>query len=109
MSAVHQAHAAGRFLLVLGAALSASAAGAASDPFMDALPVGGAAVGYVLRFERSTYRGAEGGADHVPLYLYEGERAYLHGTSPGLQFSHEDWRRDTCLRYRCEGFTHDRR
>jgi len=109
MSVMRPVHRAGRFSLVLAAALGTSAAGAASDPFMDVLPVGGAAVGYVLRFERSTYRGAEGGADHVPLYLYEGERAYLHGTSLGLKFSQNDWRVDTFLRYRFEGFTHDRR
>src|SRR5438094_8018639 len=88
---------------------SASAAFSSSDPFTDLLEPGGAAVGYVLRYERSTYRGAERGADHLPLYLYEGERAYLHGTSLGLKFKHEDWRADVFLRYRLEGFTHDRR
>ena len=73
------------------------------------MPSGGAAVGYVLRHERSTYRGAEVGLDHLPLYLYEGERAYLHGTRVGLKFKQEDWRFDAFLRHRFEGFTQDRR
>src|SRR5438045_9209977 len=108
MSAVHQVYAA-RFLLAFASVLAAGNAAAQSDPFIDALPVGGSAVGYVLRYERSTYRGAERGADHLPLYLYEGERAYLHGTSLGLKFKQDDWRADVFLRYRFEGFTHDRR
>jgi len=94
--------------LALALALFASSASASSDPLIDVLPVGGAAVGYLLRHERSTYRGAEGGADQLPLYLYEGERAYLHGTSLGLKFKQEDWRVDVFLRYRFEGFTRDR-
>ena len=98
----------GRSALALIGALAASCAIASSDPFSDVLPVGGAAVGYVLRHERSTYRGAESGADQLPLYLYEGERAYLHGTSLGLKFKQEDWRGDVFLRYRFEGFTRDR-
>lgn len=93
--------------LALALALFSSSASASSDPLIDVLPVGGAGVGYVLRHERSTYRGAEGGADQLPLYLYEGERAYLHGTSLGLKFKQEDWRVDVFLRYRFEGFTRD--
>ena len=65
--------------------------------FIDTLPVDGPAVGYLLRFERSTYRGAERAADHLPLYFYEGERAYLHGTRAGLKFGHDDWRFDTFI------------
>ena len=94
--------------LALALSLLASSVSASSDPFIDVLPVGGAGVGYVLRYERSTYRGAERGADQLPLYLYEGERAYLHGTSLGLKFKQEDWRADVFLRYRFEGFTRDR-
>jgi len=89
--------------------LAAPAALANSDPFTDVLPDGGAGVGYVWRHERSTYRGAEGGLDNLPLYLYEGERAYLHGTRVGLKLKQEDWRFDAFLSYRFEGFTHDRR
>lgn len=73
------------------------------------LPQGGAAVGFTWRHERSSYRGAEGGLDNLPLYLYEGERAYLHGTRAGLKWQSDAWRFDAFLRYRLEGFTGDRR
>jgi outer membrane protein len=82
---------------------------ASSDPLIDALPVGGTGVGFVWRQERSIYAGDQGGLDNVPLYLYEGERAYLHGTRLGLKFRQEDWRFDAFLRYRFDGFTRDRR
>jgi outer membrane protein len=82
---------------------------ASSDPFTDTLPDGGAAVGFTWRKERSTYSGADSALDSLPLYLYEGEHAYLHGTSVGLKFRHDAWRFDTFLRYRFEGFTQDRR
>lgn len=93
---------------MLGALVAYSAA-ASSDPFIDVLPEGGAAVGFTWRHERSTYRGADNALDSLPLYLYEGEHAYLHGTSVGLKFKREAWRFDAFLRYRLEGFTHDRR
>ena len=105
---VPQVYRAGRFALVL-AALWANTVFASSDPLADVLPDGGAAIGYVLRHERSTYRGAEGGLDQLPLYLYEGERAYLHGTRVGVKLKQDDWRFDVFLRYRFEGFTHDKR
>jgi outer membrane protein len=90
-------------------ALVAFTAAASSDPFVDLLEPGGAAVGFTWRHERSTYRGADNALDSLPLYLYEGERGYLHGTTAGLKFRHEAWRFDAFLRYRFEGFTHDRR
>jgi outer membrane protein len=105
---VRQVYRAGYPLALIGA-LAASPVFASSDPFSDVLPVGGAAVGYVLRYERSTYRGAEGGADQIPLYLYEGEHAYLHGTRVGLKFAHDAWRFDAFINYRFEGFTQDHR
>ena len=82
---------------------------ASSDPFIDALPVGGAGVGFVWKSEHSAYRGDQGGLDNLPLYLYEGERAYLHGTRLGLKFRQDQWRFDVFLRYRFDGFTRDRR
>ncbi|HZE61653.1 MAG TPA: MipA/OmpV family protein [Burkholderiales bacterium] len=88
---------------------SATPAFSSSDPFTDLLEPGGAAVGYVLRWERSTYRGADNAADEVPLYLYESEHAYLHGTRFGLKFKQDDWRFDSFIRYRFEGFNQDRR
>jgi outer membrane protein len=82
---------------------------ASSDPFIDALPVGGAGVGFVWKHERSSYRGDPGGLDYQPLYLYEGERAYLHGTRLGLKFRQDEWRFDAFVRYRFDGFTRDDR
>jgi outer membrane protein len=90
-------------------ALVAVAAAASSEPFVDLLEPGGAAVGFTWRHERSTYREADNALDSLPLYLYEGEHAYLHGTTAGLKFRQDAWRFDAFLRYRFEGFTHDRR
>src|SRR5438093_7362982 len=99
-----------RFACVaLAALIIPGAANASSDPLVDVIPEGGAAVGYTWRHERSTYRGAEGGLDNLPMYLYEGERAYLHATRLGLKFKRDDWRFDAFLHYRLEGFTVDRR
>jgi len=91
------------------AALVAARAAAQTDPFVDRLPNGGAAVGYLLREERSTYRGWPSGADQLPLYLYEGEHAYLHGPRAGLKLKAEEWRFDAFVAYRFEGFTQDKR
>jgi outer membrane protein len=82
---------------------------ASSDPLIDALPAGGAGVGFVWSQQRSIYAGDKGGLDNLPLYLYEGEHAYLHGTRLGLKFKQDDWRFDAFLRYRFDGFTRDRR
>lgn len=98
-----------RVWLGVAAAFVASAAAASTDPFVDALPEGGAAIGFTWRYERSTYRGANQAPDNLPVYLYEGERAYLHGTTVGLKFKRDAWRLDTFLRYRFEGFTQDER
>jgi len=91
------------------AALVAARAAAQTDPFVDRLPNGGAAVGYLLREERSTYRGWPSGADQLPLYLYEGEHAYLHGPRAGLKLKADEWRFDAFVAYRFEGFTQDKR
>lgn len=93
--------------LGLVVALATTPVFGSSDPLIDALPDGGTGFGFVWRFERSPYQGAQGGADNLPLYLYEGERAYLHGPRLGLKFKSEDWRFDLFLRYRFEGFTQD--
>lgn len=96
-------------LVALLAALAPLTASASSDPLVDVLPDGAAGVGYAWRIERSPYQGAKSGADDLPLYLYEGEVAYLHGSRLGVKFRREAWRFDAFLRYRLEGFTLDRR
>jgi MipA family protein len=109
MKVMRQVYRAGRFTLGLVAALAASSAFASSDPLIDVLPDGGAGVGFLWRQERGMYRGAQGGLDNLPLYLYEGERAYLHGSRLGLKFRPGEWRVDAFLRYRFDGFTRDKR
>ena len=72
------------------------------------LQPGGFAAGYGLRLGNSPYRGAQGGFDHVVVYAYEGEHAYLHGTRTGLKFNADEWRFDAFLRQRYDGYSKDR-
>jgi len=97
----------GLVVALVGLACAPSGVFASSDPLIDALPVGGAGVGFLWRYERSLYKGAPSNLDNLPLYLYEGERAYLHGTRLGLKFASDDWRFDAFLNYRFEGFNRD--
>ncbi|HEX2565474.1 MAG TPA: hypothetical protein VHL85_01315, partial [Burkholderiales bacterium] len=73
-------------LVALLAALLANAALANSDPLTGVAAPGGAGIGAFSRVERSPYRGAGQRYDFLPLYLYEGEHAYLHSYSVGLKF-----------------------
>ena len=96
--------------LAFGAGLFALAlrALASSDPFVDMLKDGTFGVGYKMGYERSPYRGAPADADQQLLYLYEGERAYLHSSRLGLKFKSEDWRFDAFISYRFEGYNVDK-
>jgi len=92
--------------LILGAA--ALAARAQSDEYIDTLEPGGAAVGYNWRQQSSPYRDARTPQRSLdPIYLYEGDYAYLHGTRAGLKASSGVWRFDAFVAQRLEGFTHD--
>jgi MipA family protein len=51
------------------------------------------------------YRGATGGRDTQILYLFEGERAYLHATRAGLNVRQDGWRFDVFVAHRFEGYT----
>jgi outer membrane protein len=86
--------------------LGASAGPAATDVLVDFLAIpGSAGLGAIQRLDRAPYKNANVSQDLVPLYMYEGERVYLHGTRAGLKF---DERRDHSvelfLDYRYEGF-----
>ncbi|MBI1943159.1 MAG: MipA/OmpV family protein [Betaproteobacteria bacterium] len=98
--------------LALAAALAwaAGAALANSDPLAGVLSTPGAAgLGAAWRFERSPYRGAGTRVDLVPLYLYEGEYAYLHAYRVGLKLDAGARHRfDVFLSHRFEGFPYDR-
>ena len=93
-------------LLALGAALAGGPAVATSDFLADVLSEpGSAGLGAVLRVEQSLYRGEGLRLDVLPLYLYEGERIYLHSGRAGLKFfPRPDKRIDIFVSRRFEGF-----
>ncbi|HQW21059.1 MAG TPA: hypothetical protein PLI90_10380 [Rhodocyclaceae bacterium] len=68
------------------AALLASTAAQALDPVGGLVSeLGSAGLGAVTRGSRSPYIGAGQRNDLVPLYLYEGDRAFLHATRGGIK------------------------
>ena len=86
----------------------AASAHANSDPLVGVAAQDGVAIGVLPRIERSPYRHAGTRHDFMPLYLYEGKRAYLHTYSVGLKFGPSEARRfDVFLKYRFEGHPTD--
>src|SRR4051812_14036555 len=85
-------------------------AGANSDPLTGIAAPGGVGIGAAMRTERSPYRGAGTRNDFLPIYLYEGERLYLHTYSVGVRFGNiqNEPRYDIFIRHRFEGFPYDR-
>lgn len=70
---------------------------------------GSAGLGFVTRIERSPYQ--EGGTryDLLPLYLYEGERLFLHANRGGVKLLNgAEQRLDLFVEQRLEGFPVDR-
>ena len=96
-------------LLALAVAFPLAAA-ANTDALSGLLAVpGSAGLGVMIRSERSPYEGAGVRHDIVPLYLYEGERFFLHASRAGLKLSDDGRHRvDLFLDYRIEGFPNDR-
>src|SRR2546426_351133 len=86
------------------------AASANSDWLSDIAAPDSAAIGAARRFEQSPYRGAGTPQDFLPLYLYEGSRFYMHSYAVGAKFGdlRAGPRFDLFLRYRFEGYPHDR-
>jgi outer membrane protein len=84
--------------------------GANSDPLSGVAPPNGVGIGAQFRQERSPYKGAGWRRDFVPIYLYEGERLYLHSYSVGMRFGNieNEPRYDVFLRHRFEGFPYDK-
>jgi MipA family protein len=90
--------------LAYALALVCASAAASSDPLSGIAAPGGVAIGAMSRAERSPYRGAGMRYDFMPLYLYEGERFYLHSHNVGVKFGASEARRfDVFLRRRLEG------
>ena len=104
--------------LLAGAALSATGlsfitpahADANLEPLTNILSVpGSAGLGVVTHFESSPYREAGNRYDVLPLYLYEGERVFLHANRGGVKLKQDDTQRfDLFVEQRLEGFPADR-
>ena len=94
------------FSLLLALPLAASAS---PDALIDLLAVpGSAGLGAMQRIQSSPYKGAGVGYDLVPLYMYEGERVFLHATRLGLKLAKQPgYSVDVLLDYRFEGFPYD--
>src|SRR5258708_3755103 len=75
-----------RFLLAVLLLVVISEARSNSDPLTGVAAPGGAGIGAAMRSERSPYKGAGTRNDFLPIYLYEGERLYLHSHSIGIKF-----------------------
>ena len=72
-------------------------------------PSSGAGLGLGLRFENSPYRGGWTRNDFVPIYVYEGKRAFLETDRLGLKLKDTpEARIDLFLGYRFEGHPYDR-
>ena len=66
---------------------------------------GSAGLGYVLKAEPSPYKDANTRLEILPLYLYEGERIFLHSSRVGVKlFDSPGQRLDVFLDKRLEGF-----
>jgi outer membrane protein len=82
------------------------AARANVEPLVDILSEpGSAGLGLLIRVQPSPYEGAGLRFDTVPLYLYEGDRLFLHGARAGIKLINNPRHRlDAILNYRFEGF-----
>jgi len=96
--------------LALFICLASQPAFATSDPLTSIIATpGGAGMGFATRMEYSPYRGGGIRHDLVPVYLYEGKYAYLHGYRVGLKlYDGEDNRFDVFVAHRFEGFPYDK-
>jgi outer membrane protein len=96
--------------LALFSCFSCQLAAATSDPLTSIIDTpGGAGMGIATRMESSPYRGGGTRNDFVPVYLYEGKYAYLHGYRAGLKlYDEKDSRFDVFFSHRFEGFPYDK-
>lgn len=90
--------------------MTAVRADANLEPLTNILSVpGSAGLGVVTHFESSPYRQAGNRYDVLPLYLYEGERFFLHANRGGVKLKQDDTQRfDLFVEQRLEGFPADR-
>ena len=95
--------------LVLTSALAAHSpafAFADNEPITDIQTTpASAGLGYVLKAEPSPYKDATTRLEIQPLFLYEGERVFLHSSRVGVKlFDNKEQRLDVFLDKRLEGF-----
>lgn len=70
---------------------------------------GSAGLGFVTRIGASPYQGGSNRYDVLPLYLYEGERFFLHANRGGVKLLEGNAQRlDVFVEKRLEGFAADR-
>lgn len=92
-------------------AMAPARADANLEPLTNILSVpGSAGLGVITHFERSPYQGGGNRYDVLPLYLYEGERFFLHANRGGVKLLNGDGaqRVDLFVEQRLEGFPADR-
>lgn len=97
------------YAALLGSALAGSAPAFAfgdNEQITDILPTpGSAGLGYVLQAEPSPYKDATSRLEILPLFLYEGERFFLHSNRLGAKLlNSNDQRFDLFVEKRLEGF-----
>ncbi|MGH8804414.1 MAG: MipA/OmpV family protein, partial [Polaromonas sp.] len=98
-------------LLTAGlSAMTPASANGNLEPLTNILSApGSAGLGFVTRVERSPYREAGTRYDVLPLYLYEGERLFLHANRGGVKLLNgAEQRLDLFVEQRLEGFPVDR-
>ena len=107
-------------LLLVGLlAMAPARAGSGVEPLTDILNVpGSAGLGVVTRIESSPYQGGSTRYDLLPLYLYEGERLFLHASRAGIKLLNEGdpqagknpvgQRLDVFIEQRLEGYPAER-
>lgn len=96
-------------LLVCGLVSAPTCSAAGNEPLADILgEAGSAGLGAVMVVTRSPYVGGGSRLDLQPLYLYEGERLFVHADRIGLKLQTDpDQRLGIFLRRRMEGFPSD--
>ena len=101
-------------LLLAGSlAMSPAHAVGGAEPLTEILTApGSAGLGLAARIATSPYRGAGTRGDLLPLYLYEGERFFLHANRLGVKLLDKGdrdngQRLDLFVEQRLEGFTAD--
>ncbi|HEX5285788.1 MAG TPA: MipA/OmpV family protein [Polaromonas sp.] len=97
----------GAALLAAGlSAMTPASANGNIEPLTDILPEpSSAGLGLVTGIERSPYRDAGTRYDLLPLYLYEGQRLFLHANRVGVKLLNgSEQRLDLLVERRLEGF-----